>query len=857
MSSYPSIRALQEQGKLVEAITLCQQIKRDHPNDKRINALLGVMFAQQQDFDHARLCLSELTQDEHVLDPETLTDVAAVHLLCKEYETALRLLDKALVNAPEYPLAHARRGLVLMQLWRFAEARKAFQTALPTISSNQQSALHINTARCALYLGDNEVALNHVEQARNLGNNRLEPWLYLAVDCYVALKAWEKAERVIHQALESGLAELTCIKLLALVLAGQDKHEQAAHRLRIALKKHPDDLELFMQLVSLARVQGHFGEAIRYLQQALKLEPANASLWSQLAQLEQRHHMESAAQAAAEKAMSLTEQETGLIRAEALVAMASVTADERQAENYYQQALSQVRGYVPACLGLGHLMLQWGRISEAVALFEGVAAHHPVAGYGALINARRFPEDPEILARIEKIAYLPSLQGTVSSSVLFDLAAAWEHLKDYEKAFKFVKQANDACRKLLPYKTKQHRKHCVAIRRTFTKDYLAKNKSHGNLSVLPTFVLGMPRSGTTLVEQILGGHPDIFVAGEIGILSKVIQSLNTWERHVGSGRHYPACVRDLTPEQIQYYAKEVMEELRQYKPGTKHVVDKLPHNFEHIGLIRLLFPNAPIIHVQREPRDVAISNYFTDYQAKFAGMGFAYDLADIGEQLLDHQALMRHWDAVLDKPVLTIHYEDVVADTEAAARSILSYLELDWTDAVLAYQNLERAVRTASVWQVRQPIYQTSKEKWRRYEAFLQPLEDVLAKSLPDEMVDPKENTLPAGYFFQGMTYLKNNNLDLAGDVFIRILEDNPKHAAALHMLGMVRYRQGQPSAALALVKKAVKRQPNHAAWYRNLSSIYRALGLEAESLAAEQQAQKLKSRINETSAKEYIGFNS
>jgi hypothetical protein len=356
----------------------------------------------------------------------------------------------------------------------------------------------------------------------------------------------------------------------------------------------------------------------------------------------------------------------------------------------------------------------------------------------------------------------------------------------------------------------------------------------------------MPRSGTTLVEQILGGHPDIFVAGEIAILSNVIQKLNAWERHIGSGLSYPTCVRDLTREQSQYFANEVLTELRQYAPDAKHIVDKLPHNFEHIGLIRLLFPNAPIIHVLREPRDVAISNYFTDYQAKFGGMGFAYDLADIGEQLRDHQALMRHWDATLQKPILTIRYEDVVADTETAARKILAYLGLAWTDAVLDYQNLERAVKTASVWQVRQPIYQTSTEKWRRYQAFLQPLEAVLTKPIADEALAPALEPLPAGYFFQGMGYLQSQDTEQAADVFTRILAQNPHHAAALHMLGMARYQQGKLKMALSLVQQAIARQPHHAAWHQNLSAILNDLGMKAEAKAANEQAQKRKTRLLE-----------
>ncbi len=842
-----SIRTLQQNGELTQALALCQDVVAQHPKHPAGLALLGVLHCQQQNIQQGRACLQALPKDTSHFETSVLADIAAIHLLLKEPTQALDFLNLALNQQADFYLAQARRGLVLMQLGQFTEALADLQTALPHCPAPQHAALHINIARCALWVSDHNLALAHVELAQTLGGSHLQPCLWVAVDTYIALNHWEAAEAAIHQALEAGAEELACIKLLALVLAAQDKHDHAKQLLRKALDNHPEDVELLIQLANITKVQGHYGEVVRYLRAAIKLEPDNASLWAQLAHLGKRHFDERGAVAAAEKALALTEHEMGLKRAEALVAIASVNEDS-QAELYYQQALGLVPDYVPACLGLGHLLLQWGRVEEAVAYFETVAARHPVAGVGALINARRFPEDETLLAHIERIAYLPSLQGAVSSGLLFDLAAAWEHKKDYAKAFRFVDEANAASRKFLNYSAGQHTRQCLAIRNTFTAGFFSRTQAYGHPSVLPTFVLGMPRSGTTLVEQILGGHPDVFVAGEIGILSGVVHRLNAWERHIGSGLHYPECVRDLTATQAQHFANEILAELRQYAPEARHIVDKLPHNFEHIGLIRLLFPNAPIIHVLREPRDVAVSNYFTDYQAKFGGMGFAYDLADIGMQLRDHQALMRHWDSVCAKPVLTIRYEDVVADTEAAARQILAYLELAWTDAVLAYQNLERAVKTASVWQVRQPIYQTSKEKWRRYAEFLQPLETVLAEPVAVDM-ETDEDTLPAGHFFTGMTHLQAHETEQAAEIFQDILQKNPRHAAALYMLGVAHFYQGQAQSGLALMQKAITQQPYHASWYQNVAMVCTHLNRLEEAQAALNKAQKLQAmqKLNAT----------
>lgn len=846
-STHSNIRNLQQQGQLEAAIAACRQALAIEHNAS-LPALLGTLYCQSGDFDAGRECLQQLQQAEQTSDAATLTDIAGIHLLLKEPVPALQYLNSALATDPNYTLARSRRGLVLMQCGQYAQAMIDLTAGLEHCPELQRSSLHINLARCAINLADAQTAINHVEQAQALGGHNKEQWLLAAVDSYIALDRWPEAEAAIQQALEAGTDEIQCVKLLALLLAAQDKHDEAEHQLRKALVKHPEDTGLLTQLSALAGVRGHYGEALHCLRAAAKLEPDNASLWAQLAQLGKRHFEEKRALSAAEKAMSLTEEKTGVERAEALVAMASVSSDsdEPLAEAYYREALEVVPDYVPARLGIGHLLLQWGRVDEAIAQFEAVTEKHPIAGYGALIDARRFPDDPEVLARIEKMAYMPSLQGPVSSGLLFDLAAAWEHRKDYDKAFHFADEANAASRKYLSYSAEKHHAECLAVKRTFNRAFFAARTDYGNPSTLPTFVLGMPRSGTTLVEQILGGHPEIFVAGEIGILSVVIQKLNAWERHVGSGRHYPECINDLSAEQAHKFAALLLEELQAYSPDARHIVDKLPHNYEHIGLIRLLFPEAPIIHVLREPRDVAISNYFTDYQAKFGGMGFAYDLADIGEQLRDYQSLMAHWELVSAKPILTIRYEDVVADTEAQARKILAYLNLEWTDAVLNYQNLERAVKTASIWQVRQPIYKTSTEKWRRYQAYLEPLETVLNAPVSEPAAADNAQALPPGLFFKGMDYLHADQGAQAAAVFKEILRHNPEHAAAMHMLGVAMLQQNQPEPALTLIKAAIARHPGHAGWHQNLGLVLDALGMIEEAQNAYYKARKLKTLHDE-----------
>lgn len=843
-----AIRTLQQQGDLKTALQSCEQACSAEPKRLDYLAMLGTLLAQSEELERAGTVLTQLQsfKAEEVLDAVILTDLAGLYLLLAQSANALVCLEKALQIQPDYLLAIIRRGMVSLQSGYTEVAIADFKTGLRQLPVEQQTALLINLARCYVEQGEPEQALTFVEQALQQGAQSREQWLFVAVDCYIALDRWETAEQAIQQGLQAGVEKNKGLLLWSLVLAAQDKHEQAEHQIRKALRDDWDNVVLLTHLASLANVSGHYGEVLHCLQRATQLEPDNASLWVELAQLGKQHFDENGAEKAAEKALSLTAEKVGIERAKALVAMAQVAADkgeQEQAEDYYQQALQQLPEFIAAQLGLGHLWLQWGRVEEATALFESVAAHHPIAGYGALIGARRFPDDDTVLAKIEQMAYIPSLEGPVKSGLLFNLAAVYEYRKDYSQAFHFAQEANQSSRKHLSYQASEHRDYCQRLQQYFSRDFYQQRAGYGHPSRVPVFICGMPRSGTTLVEQILGGHPEVFVAGEIGMLSSVIQRLKAWERHVGSGQSYPECIQDITQEQAYQFAEQVLEELSHYDNKVKHVVDKLPHNFENIGLLRLLFPNAPVIHVLREPRDVAVSNYFINYQAKFGGMGFAYDLNDIGQQLVDCQQLTEHWDATLAKPVLTLRYEAVVDDPESAARKMLAYLALDWTPDVLNHQNLERAVKTASVWQVRQPIYKTSKEKWRRYQAFLQPLEQALAEppALPDAL---PVQVLPAGWFFKGMDLLHAQQGAEAEKVFRRLLEYNPDHTAGRHMLGVALMQQCCYSDALPYLETSIARHSGHVGWYHNAMLAYQALGRIEEAKTMARKAKSLASDV-------------
>nr|VFJ62841.1 MAG: Tetratricopeptide repeat-containing protein [Candidatus Kentron sp. DK] len=633
-------------------------------------------------------------------------------------------------------------------------------------------------------------------------------------------------ERLDETGDETGIVHWRC--LYSNQLAGHGHHAQAEEVLTQGLKLYPGNVPLLTNLAELAQIQGRFPQAVQALNRAIRHDETNPRLWARLSGaclINFGRRAREAAEKAVELAEALPEDDgnppesVNLPRLLAKNALAQVESQEQNfdvAERLFREILDTHPNFVPALRGLAQQQMQRGNIDEAVALYERIKTIDPVTGYTALINARHFPEDDETLEKLEKAARTPSLEGPTRSGILFQLAAAHEKRRDYDRAFGFAVEANAISRRFLRYDPKEHRNRCARIRHGFGKALYRHRPECGVDSTLPVYVLGMPRSGTTLVEQIIAGHSRIFGAGELGVIPGIIQGLNRWERHVGSGRTYPDCVDDLTPYVVAGIANNVLKGLREYDPEARHIVDKLPHNFENVGLIKFLFPKAKIISVRRDPRDIAISNFFTDYQAKHGGMGFAYDLTDIGQQLADHNLLMHHWHQLFPSEILDIDYEAVVADVEGAARRMLDYIGVDWEPAVLAFDKLERPVKTASVWQVRQPIYRTSTARWMHYREHIAPLiAGANARIEPDpvEMI-----TLPEpGFLTDGFALYQKGDLDGAEYLFKKMLHHNPDHAACNYMVGEIYLRKNHIKAGIERIEKALEKAPWKREWRDNL----------------------------------------
>jgi tetratricopeptide (TPR) repeat protein len=336
---------------------------------------------------------------------------------------------------------------------------------------------------------------------------------------------------------------------------------------------------------------------------------------------------------------------------------------------------------------------------------------------GQLAGQGLYAMTDEDVGQMEGLLAQGGLSAENEALVNFALASWREKQGDYDAAFRGYQKGNEVRREIYrkagqTFNRETYRAQIDALMAGFTPKAFERMRGMGVASERPVFVVGMVRSGTSLVEQILSSHPQIFGCGEL----KEIDIL--------SSHFYPACSKGITGAMVQRLADSYLQKLaRKAGPEPLRVVDKMPRNFIHLGMIAMLFPRARVIHTRRDPLDTCISAFVQNFQH----VNYATSLEDVGEYYHEYERLMEHWRKVLPLKMYEVVYEELVADQERISRELIAHCGLKWDDRCLAFHKNPRAVRTVSRLQVRQPIYNRSVARWKRFEAYLQPLHDALA----------------------------------------------------------------------------------------------------------------------------------
>ncbi|MEZ5775813.1 MAG: sulfotransferase [Hyphomicrobiaceae bacterium] len=534
-----------------------------------------------------------------------------------------------------------------------------------------------------------------------------------------ALQRLDEAVAAYRRAIGRDPRYLPALTNLGRALEEKGEPNEALGAFEAAFKIAPDDGETLRGLSGVLCRLERTRDALPLLERARRLDPADLATLLSLSKAQTDLGL---LDEALETAREMIRLDPSIVEAHSVVAMVlTAYGNVENALAARRRALEVAPGDVVTHCQLGETLLAADRKAEAVAAYRAALALDPedTRTIRHLVFAERHrsmtPEIEHLVARYDNEA----MEDGQRMELGFALARVFEQLGDHDRAFRYLSEANGLQRKTFDYSTEIAADYFARIRQVFTRDFFARTAGAGLADARPIFVLGMPRSGTTLTEQIIASHPDVRGAGELTDLGAVMVL-------AGHGRNqivYPETIASLDGAGLEGLGRAYMERIWRRHGSRQRFTDKMPQNFERVGLIRAMLPNAVVIHCRRDPLDNCLSIYKNFFAV---GHQYACDLAELGHRHRLYQDLMAHWSEVLPGFVYDLDYERLIADQEGETRRLIAHCGLEWNDACLDFHRAGNVVMTISTTQVRQPIYRDSVAQWRRYEAHLGPLKAAL-----------------------------------------------------------------------------------------------------------------------------------
>lgn len=512
---------------------------------------------------------------------------------------------------------------------------------------------------------------------------------------------------------------------LASLLHDQGQLEDAISCYRKVLDAMPEFAPAHNSLGVALQESGNLNDAITSLLSAIRWQPDYADAHFNIANTYVKLEQESLAISHYKHCLLLAPDNHLAHCRLAEASMDQVTVTDIEIEEHLAIA-AQTLSESPIFLNtLGKLRIRQGKMDAALDLLkQSIETEAQPSAIFDYTQAKKFTaKEPWLIESAQQLLSSDAVLDIEGRGLVhFSLGKMLDDIGCYDDAFEHFQQANAAILQAKSYDRPHEEYLASQLRHLFTAQFIHEHQCASLDARQLVFIVGMPRSGTTLTEQIISSHPGVFGCGELpgidGIKAELIKKNNP------SSLAFPDLLTTLPEEYLQEIAEAYLAAINQLFPGNHaRLVDKLPHNFLNIGLIALLFPNAAIINVKRDPMDNCLSIYFQKF---LRGHPYAYNLLDIGHQYSLYSNLMIHWHSVLPARILDIQYENLIADPEYWSRKLIEHIGLEWDDACLAPQQLARTVKTASHWQVRQPIYKTSVQRWRNYEKYLGPLKAIL-----------------------------------------------------------------------------------------------------------------------------------
>ena len=711
-----------------------------------LKALYGLYLFFTQNHEKAFEILKEMKDAEN-LSGYALADLGLLAFFSGDYELSKSLLNRALKTQEVDEATWARLANISYMESDFDKAEYYWQRSLE-INPDKVEVLY-NIGVLKLNKGDFSEALNYFNMAleRNPQYEDAEEKKTLAL---LNLNRIELIIEEYYSKIEKEKSEQNYFKLgKVLYIAG--RYPEARAVLIEATTKYKCDYRLKLLLVDVLEAEGAIGRAGSLLKEWTESQDEcdwddniRAAFRFRLNEFRVKAGFLDTAKEDIELIESREEYpEYYLIKSDILMEQNRGI----EAKEVLEKALEKFPAHLEVLSKLVHVLTSIGELDRAKEIQEQIVAINPAAVVRQ-VEMNDYKATDEQITILENILYSKTLPKDSRASAGFVLHTVLEKKKEYDKAFEVLIKANELVKEEIDYDWKEHRFMVEKTIEIFTPDLVERLYGKGHPSRRPIFVLGMPRSGTTLTEQILGSHSFVYPAGELSFVGKIISLM---PKVVKSRKRWPEAMLDMDENLLKSAGQYYLGKIEKLDREHLRVVDKLPHNFDYIGLILLMFPNAKIIHLNRNDLDVAVSNFQQNFAAKHGTMGFAFDLKWIGHMLNDHKRIMEHWKSLFGDRIFELDYQKLTEEPERTIRNLLDFCELPWEDGVLEFYATKRPVKTASITQVRQKIYRSSVEKWRRYEKYLQPVIKILDegfKSLKDhETVKFEDAIKPMGFF--------------------------------------------------------------------------------------------------------------
>jgi predicted Zn-dependent protease len=616
--------------------------------------------------------------------------VLGVALLAQgRHREALEALEHAIRSAPDFAHAWEDLGVAYLRARRFEDAEQALKRAL---------ALDGRLHRAWRRLGDALVERGELGQAKAAFDQSIatDPARerFEAAAAALANSDPRTAEGIFRGLLRADANDVGAACGLAAIALTAGQPRDAEQLLRHALTQTAHMPLVWRGLAQALLDAGRHVEAYTVIRHALEIEPESAPSWVILGSISAHRLQGETAVAAFDRALAL---------------------DPRQ---------------VRVLLSKGHVLKTLGRRPECEAAYHECIALLPTfaEAYCSLADLKTYRFSDGELAALEALAAQPAATGGLADpaevQVHFALGRAYEQRSDWARSFRHYAAGNAARKARTPFDAQRFEDKSRRIAALFDAQFLQRHVGSGCADPAPIFIVGLPRSGSTLVEQILASHSQVQGTMELPNLVTIVREL---DRRNGRRDAYPESLRDVSTDWLAACGRRYLEETRDLRADRPRFIDKMPNNWSHVGLLQLILPEATIIDVRRHPMDACFSA-FKQYFAE--GQSFSHDLDDLGRYYRAYLGLMDHWDAVLPGKVLCLQYEVLVRDTEAQVRRLLEHCGLPFEAACLRFYETRRSVRTASSEQVRQPIYAAGIGHWRHYRNELEPLRRSLQGAL-------------------------------------------------------------------------------------------------------------------------------